>query len=94
MRKHTFNPAMLALVHNGLLRHGARIWGKKRKCLLCSVMAFLMCRSFTLYRKDMVVMMDTMELFNKAKDTIAHTIDSKIYSQECLDQDFTSFLIS
>ena len=78
MRKHTFNPAMLVLVHNGLLRHGARTWGKKRKCLLCSVMLFLMCRSFTLYRQDMVVMMDTIELFNKARDNIVQTIDSKL----------------
>ena len=69
---------MLVLVHNGLLRHGAMIWGKKKRCLLCSVMVILMYRSFTLYREDMVVMMDTIELFNKARDNIVQTIDSKL----------------
>ena len=71
---------MLVPVYNGWRRFRARIWGKKKKCLLCSVMAFLMCGYFTLYREDTVVVMDTMELFNKAKDNIVNTIDVVLVS--------------
>ena len=43
-------------------------------------MAFLMCGYFTLYREDTVVVMDTMELFNKARDNIVNTIDVVLVS--------------
>ena len=71
---------MLVLVHNAWLRFRARIWGKKKQCLLCSVMVFLMCRYFNLYREDMEVVMDTMELYKKARDNIAHTIEVVLVS--------------
>ena len=63
---------MLVLVHNAWLRFRARIWGKKKQCLLCSVMVFLMCRYFTLYWE--------LELYIKARDNIAHSIDVVLVS--------------
>ena len=37
-------------------------------------MVFLVCGSFTLYSKDMVVKMVTIQLFNKARDNIVQTM--------------------
>lgn len=61
---------------------------KKKLCLLCSAMVFLVCRSFILFRRDMEVMMDTMELFNKAAEPCEYSIPGvgKIYMDQPIDE--------